>query len=191
LETLLDLRTEIGLGIDRYLLSSHSLRDFYGRFAPAVNRNVIGPQLERVEEFLALIDAQVIDVSAGPGPKVDHDKGWIVSPRGWVAEPLRPSHLVIGRATYPAPDHPDHALLQTLCDSGVTTWNGAFDVPGISVDARLRVIRRDGSAHSRIWAVGVLIEGSKYYNNYVPVRSTVRSSAFSETDLIVDQIMAG
>jgi uncharacterized NAD(P)/FAD-binding protein YdhS len=188
LEVLRDHRDVIRLAVDHDGLTSASRGWFYRTFAPAVNRVVIGPQKERHQELLALIDAGLVTIGPGPATRIDNlTSGRYRLSSTSLDKPvgLSVDHVVSGN--YPALDlgaQPD-SLLSSLDADGRIRIVTVSDRPfGLSVDHAHRVCDADGYPQPTLTALGPLAEGSTYYNHYVaspdaPSRASVDADRLS------------
>ncbi|MFF8730581.1 FAD/NAD(P)-binding protein [Streptomyces sp. NPDC015171] len=174
LEVLRDHRDVLRTAVDAPGLDDASLAGFFGTFSATVNRLVIGPQLDRSAELLALVDAGVVRLGPGPLAKV-------IAPAGqgpWILEStalLRPAsvevdHVVHAHVREPAPDRVPGSLLGTLAGAGRVRTLGARGGPahGLDVTREGRGVGRAGDTQPRLFFLGPHTEGSSYYNHYVP-----------------------
>lgn len=174
LEVLRDHRDVLRAVIDPPGVDDASLAAFFGEFASTVNRQVIGPQLDRSAELLSLIDAGIVRLGPGPQPK-------IVAPAGqgpWrlestcLAEPLRieVDHVVQAHVTEPGADRAPGTLLGTLVAAGRvrTLAHRGGTVHGLDVTRQGQGVDRTGTPQPRLFFLGPHTEGSSYYNHYVP-----------------------
>ncbi|MER6841523.1 FAD/NAD(P)-binding protein [Streptomyces platensis] len=174
LEVLRDHRDVLRAVIDPPGVDDTSLATFFGEFAATVNRQVIGPQLDRSAELLSLIDAGIVRLGPGPQPK-------IVAPAGqgpWrlestcLAEPSRMEvdHVVQAHVAEPSADRTPGTLLGTLVAAGRvrTLAHRGTTVHGLDVTREGQGIDRTGTPQPRLFFLGPHTEGSSYYNHYVP-----------------------
>ena len=117
LEVLRDHRDVLRVAVDGGGLTESSRDWFFGRFAGVANRAVIGPQLERHQELLALVDAGVVQFGPGPQARIEpHDERWLVSStRLGAPAVIEVDHVVNG---YSQADPLAHPLLRTLAEAG-------------------------------------------------------------------------
>lgn len=156
-------------------LSDASRDRFYRDVVPCLNRAVVGPQFERHQELLALVQAGLLRIPLGPSPEV----GWQEDARRW-------------RLSSTRLDRPEVVEADWLCAAGVppTTVAGPqasplvrnlFErgllrpcspagghAPGAEVSARHHPIGRDGREQAGLRVLGPLCEGSIFYNHLVP-----------------------
>ncbi|WP_225821552.1 FAD/NAD(P)-binding protein [Streptomyces naphthomycinicus] len=174
LEVLRDHRDVLRTAVDAPGLDDASLAGFFGAFNATVNRLVIGPQLDRSAELLALVEAGVVRLGPGPRPKV-------IAPAGqgpWILESTalqRPvscevDHVVHAHVREPAPDRVPGSLLGTLVGAGRVRTLGPRGGPahGLEVTREGRGVGHTGQAQPRLYFLGPHTEGSSYYNHYVP-----------------------
>lgn len=151
LEVWRDCRDLLRLVADHDGLNDRSTLEFYGAWAGLGNRLVGGPQKERYEDLLALMDAGVVMPVAPDGiHAIEIDS--LISARN------APSGLGQNRSL----------LIDDLLGQGLIRAAHPYPADGIAVDAQSRALRRDGSTHERLWVLGPGVEGSTFYNHYVP-----------------------
>jgi hypothetical protein len=156
---------------DRLTPASHAW--FYGVFAGAANRVVIGPQLERHAELLALVAAGVVSVGPGPNPVFEpagHPGGRGRLTSADLAEPgsVTVDRVLVGHSAAVDPARSANPLLCGLAATGRLTPVTALGRPvGVRVDRELRAVGADGRAQPALHVFGPLTEGSTYYNHYV------------------------
>ncbi|MFJ4580476.1 FAD/NAD(P)-binding protein [Streptomyces echinatus] len=174
LEVLRDHRDVLRTAVDAPGLDDASLARFFGEFSTTVNRLVIGPQLDRSAELLALVEAGVVRLGPGPRPKV-------IAPAGqgpWILEStalLRPAsvkadHVVHAHVHEPSPARVPGSLLATLAAAGRIRTLGSRGGPahGLAVTREGQGIDLAGNTQPRLFFLGPHTEGSSYYNHYVP-----------------------
>ncbi len=59
---------------------------------------------------------------------------------------------------------------------------------GIDIDPDSHPLDRAGRPQPRLWVLGPLTEGARYFNHYLPSPKS-RSKAFAEADACLDRIM--
>lgn len=150
LEVWRDYRDLLRLAVDHGGLFPDSSVDFYARVAGLSNRLVGGPQKERYEDLLALLDAGVVQVLA-PG-QVPEQLDCVI--------PARNAHsgLSLNAA----------GLLGDLQRQGLIRAAHPFPADGVLINREHRAIAVDGCVHPRLWLLGPAVEGSTFYNHYVP-----------------------
>ncbi|UQA93311.1 FAD/NAD(P)-binding protein [Streptomyces halobius] len=174
LEVLRDHRDALRSVIDAPGVDDPSLEHFFGTFTTAVNRLVIGPQLDRSAELLALLDAGVLRLGPGPRPKVIAPSGrgpWRLESTCLARpESVEADHVVLAHLAEPAADQLPGSLLGRLVAAGrVTTMRShGTRAPGLYVTREGRGIGADGEVQPRLFFLGPHTEGSSYYNHYVP-----------------------
>lgn len=174
LEVLRDHREALRSVIDAPGVDEPSLEYFFGTFASTVNSLVIGPQLERSAELLALLDAGVLRLGPGPRPKLIAPSGqgpWRLESTCLARpESVEVDHVVLAHMAEPAADQLPGSLLGRLVAAGrVTTLGGrGTRVPGLRVTREGQGIGPAGDVQPRLFFLGPHTEGSSYYNHYVP-----------------------
>ncbi|MDC0773759.1 FAD/NAD(P)-binding protein [Streptomyces sp. HD] len=196
LEVLRDHRDVLRAVVDPPGLDDESLNDFFGDFVSLVNRTVIGPQLDRSTELLALIDAGVVSPAPGAHTRLRR------SPRGdaaWVLESttLAAAHrveadrVVLAHVQEPAADEVEGSLLGGLVKAGRlrTLRHRGTNTPGLDVTREGRAVDATGAVQERIFLLGPHTEGSSYYNHYVPSPG-VPSRALRDAELALDAALS-
>lgn len=151
LEVWRDCRDLLRRVADRHGLTDASTHDFYSVWAGVSNRLVGGPQLERYEDLLALIDAGVVTV-LGPGAEHHLDFDQVI--------PARVAHSGLSGSA--------QELIADLLQQGLIRAAHPWPADGIDTDALGRALQQDGSVHPRLWVLGPSVEGCTFYNHYVP-----------------------
>ncbi|MFG2757985.1 FAD/NAD(P)-binding protein [Streptomyces wuyuanensis] len=174
LEVLRDHRDALRSMIDAPGVDDPSLEYFFGTFTSTVNSLVIGPQLDRSVELLALLDAGVLRVGPGPRAKVIAPSGqgpWRLESTCLARpESVEVDHVVLAHLAEPAADQLPGSLLGRLVAAGrVTTLASRGNrLPGLCVTREGQGIGPAGDVQPRLFFLGPHTEGSSYYNHYVP-----------------------
>ncbi|RMQ94556.1 hypothetical protein ALP94_00498 [Pseudomonas savastanoi pv. glycinea] len=151
LEVWRDCRDLLRLVADHDGLNDRSTLEFYGAWAGLGNRLVGGPQKERYEDLLALLDAGVVTPLAPDSIHAIEIDGLINA---------RNPHSGLSQSRSP--------LINDMLAKGLIRAAHPYPADGIAVNAQSRALRRDGSTHQRLWVLGPGVEGSTFYNHYVP-----------------------
>lgn len=159
LEVWRDYRDLLRSVVDRNGLTESSTLEFYRLWAGLSNRLVGGPQKERHEDLLALIEAGVVTVLAptGDAQRKDIPLGSVIC--------ARVSSSGLSGASRSAKGV---ELINDLLAQGLIRPAHAWPADGIETDPLGRVISREGQANARLWALGPSVEGCTFYNHYVP-----------------------
>ncbi len=151
LEVWRDCRDLLRLTADHDGLNDRSTLEFFGAWAGLGNRLVGGPQKERYEDLLALLDAGVVTPLA---PDSIHA--------------IEIDELINARNPHSGLSQSHSPVINDMLAQGLIRAAHPYPADGIAVDAQSRVLRRDGSTHQRLWVLGPCVEGSTFYNHYVP-----------------------
>ena len=182
-----DCREQLRRLVDDQGLAPASERLFYTRYAPLVNRLVAGPQKERHDELLALMDAGIVAMvrptavakNGARATLVLGDGGSRITVRrvlcARIADNRRPEYQPEVIASMR-----DTQILQSIGDDGY----------GVRTDAQGRAIDPAGSAVPNLWLLGPVVEGSTYYNHYVPSAGAY-SRAFMDAHRIATAVVTG
>lgn len=189
-----DVRDNLRAAIDYAGLTEASHRWLLTEFVPLMNRLAVGPPSSRIAELLALVDAGVLDVSFGPGAAC---KETAPGERMRVASPLWPDRsmpvdvLVKARVSMPSPEDDASPLMRGLLDAGYVRQfrNGGFHPGGIEVDRDFRWVSVWGNSIPNAWALGIPVEGVKFYTFVVP-RPGVNSTALVDAGRAVMQMLS-
>jgi hypothetical protein len=193
LEVLLLVREGIREAVNFGGLTNESWKQFFSMIPGLINKNSIGPELARIEELLALINCGTVDISLGPNPleELGLNSIQLVSPHyslkcqvDLVCEAyLRSYELTDWSST----------VVSSLLGAGLIQGNSnrASGIPGIVVSDSYRVVSPNLTTEEGVWALGIICEGSTYYNNYVPIVSDKKapSTPFLETQEAVSSML--
>ena len=125
-------------------------------------------------QLLALLDAKVVSLGAGPSPEIAFDE--------------RESRFVMGSTTLSREStyyfdvlvrarldtfHPEHDMSTFIANAlanGVLRpyRNGSFQPGGIEVDRSQNVVDAKGRVHGNVWALGNIAEGANFYTYVLP-----------------------
>ncbi|MEZ0069967.1 hypothetical protein ABIA32_006015 [Streptacidiphilus sp. MAP12-20] len=206
LDVLRDLRNEVRLAVDHGGLDGDSYReDLDGWYTPLNAHLSIGPPARRVEEMIALIEADVLRV-IGPGLRVhvDADVDAGAEAAGYtVSSPLVPGSqvhvdaLVEARLPEITLSRTDDPLLCHLLATGqCTTYRirtrsaGTHETDGLAVTERpFRLIDANGHPHPRRFAFGVPTE-SVHWVTAAGIRPGVNSVTLTDSDAIARAALA-
>lgn len=176
-------------------LAPDSHRLFMGLFNPAINRMTFGPPRQRNEQLLALIEAGVVELAAGPGPALSTDE----QHARFVLRTSFPGHtveqhadvLVNARLDAFSPLDDDAALTANLLERGLVRpfQNGNYHPGGIDIDQACHPLTRGGAPLRTVWAVGYLVEGAHYYTHALP-RPLMHSRQVLDAERCVSDMFA-
>jgi hypothetical protein len=174
LDILRDLRDLVRRSVDFGALTRASLDEFYAQIIPQMNRAVVGPQFERHTELLALMSAGIAATPFGPAPEVawdDRAGRWRISSTRLAVPAVRDvDWLASGHFAMPAVDTSASPLLVALHRRGLIRRISPASryVPGVELDRDHHPLDSAGAPVHRLWVLGLLTEGSIFYNNLVP-----------------------
>lgn len=201
LDALRDLRNEIRLVVDHGGVSGDSYRaELDGWYTPLNAFTSIGPPAFRVEQLIALIEAEVVRV-LGPGMRVRAwapgaqvaegvgEAGFLVDAESVDDPPVRVAALI--EARLPAVDlrRSTDPLLRGLLVSGAC---GPYRLPGepghepgglAVTDGPPRLVDAAGRPHPNRFAFGVPVEGVRWVTA-VGIRPGVGSVTLEDSDAI-------
>jgi hypothetical protein len=134
-----------------------------------MNRAAIGPQKERHQEILALVEAGIVSFPLGPEPKVHFDgQHWkLSSTKLQISNCIRADWLVQGHVKTSNLDKSNSTLIKNLVHSERLT---PFK-PGnqsVNINRLYQPLNKKGCPQTRLYVLGPLLEGTTFYNHYVP-----------------------
>ncbi|MDT0572832.1 FAD/NAD(P)-binding protein [Streptomyces sp. DSM 3412] len=193
LEVLRDLRDVVRHAVDFGGLDEPSHDEFYGSFTATLNRSVTGPQLDRHEELLALLEAGIVSVPFGPAPRVEWDGTvWrISSTRLGTAHAAPADWLAYATSGQPDVEATGSPLLAGLMASGRIRRHrpGALSSRGVDITVDQHPVGADGRPDRKVRVLGPLCEGATFYNHYVPSPGG-RNRALADADRCVTAVLA-
>jgi FAD-NAD(P)-binding len=156
----------------------------YRTFSSLVNRNTIGPQPRKSEEFLALLECGLAEIAPG-GSSVTVQRGELLLtgpglPEGTAVDRLIcADHLNLARPE-------QAAFIRSLLSAGLALPVRGDDqmLIGLKVDRHMRLVPSNPKAGFPIWAIGPICDGSAYYNNYLPCIQPDAEFPYFEADRI-------
>ena len=194
-DVLRDVRASLQAAIEHGGLTPASHRKFLNVYNPIINRVAFGPPMRRNEELLALFDAGVIELAAGPGNSIgidENDSTFVLETKFGSRYERRPFDvLVLARLDVFYPETDDGELPRNLLKRGLVRpyYNGVFHPGGIDIDADGRVLDAQGRPAPALWALGYLVEGAHYYTHALP-RPLLRSRQVLDADRCVSAMFA-
>ncbi|GAA3907619.1 FAD/NAD(P)-binding protein [Streptomyces lacrimifluminis] len=202
LDALRDLRNEVRLVVDHGGVSGESYRaELDGWYTPLNAFTSIGPPAFRIEQLIALIEAEILQV-VGPGMRVcptDGESGldgpgFLVDAEGVSEPPVLVRALVEARL----PDidlrrSADPLLRGLLAEGGCVPYrpggHEAHESGGMAVsDGAPRLLDASGRAHPRRFAYGVPTEGVRWVTA-VGIRPGVGSVTLEDSDAIARAVL--
>lgn len=194
-DVLRDVRATLQAAVEHGGLTPASHRDFLNVWHPAINRAAFGPPLRRNQELLALLDAGVITLEAGPGCRIDIDAGdstyRLTSQFGGKLQHAAVDVLVIARLAPFFPETDTSLLIRNVLRRGLLRpyYNGGFHPGGIDIDRNGQPLDAQGRPLRRVWALGYLTEGAHYYTHALP-RPQMRSRQVRDAEQCVGAMLA-
>ncbi|WP_299491109.1 Sden_1164 family protein [uncultured Shewanella sp.] len=166
-----DLRQVMAYAIDDGGLTPSSHKTFLHKYMRIHNRLGNGASLEVMQKMLALVKAEVLDISLGYNPviKTSSTKGYTISDGDG-------KHAFIANIIINAKIHEFHAenditpLYQNMLDRGlVTLWENKhetespFQPGGLQLTDQFKPVNKDGIAESGITLLGPPTEGKYFF----------------------------
>ncbi|GLW70756.1 hypothetical protein Kpho02_30550 [Kitasatospora phosalacinea] len=199
LDVLRDLRNEVRLAVDHGGLEGNSYRDdLEGWYTPLNAFLSIGPPASRIEELIALLEADVVELT---GPRTEiridtADPAFVLTSRAVPRPPVRSTVLI--EARLPEPDlrrTADPLLLHLLSTEQAAPYRiaaacGGYQTGGLAVTERpYRLLDARGRAHPRRYAYGIPTE-AVHWVTAAGIRPGVDSVTLADSDAIARAVLA-
>nr|WP_315259023.1 FAD/NAD(P)-binding protein [uncultured Duganella sp.] len=186
-DVLRDARATLQAIIEHGGLTPASHRRFLSRWHPAINRASFGPPLRRNEELLALLDAGIIAIQAGPGCSIGVDETDATYRLG----PHPVDVIIIARLDPFSPQTDTSLLIRNMLKRGLIRpcQNGDFHPGGIDIARAGQPLDAQGQPLPNVWALGYLTEGAHYYTHALP-RPKMRSRQVLDAEHSVTAMLA-
>jgi len=155
-------------------LSAASHRKFLSVYDPAFKRITFGPPTQRNEQLLALIEAGVLCLAAGPNAavRIDEERSQFAlhTRMAGSTEVQYLDALVIARLDPFSPETDEAVFTRNLLERGTVRpyYNGTYHPGGVDIDAANHPISRSGRVFPNLWALGYLVEGPHYFTHALP-----------------------
>ena len=194
-DVLRDVRASLQAMLEFGGLTPASHRKFLNVYHPIINRIAFGPPRRRNGELLALMEAGVVDIAAGPGSVVgidENDSTFVLQTKfGNVTERRAYDVLVVARLDVFYPEADESPLVRNLMRRGLVRpyYNGVFHPGGLDIDSGGRPLRADGQPWPNLWALGYPVEGAHYYTHALP-RPLLSSRQVLDADRCVNAMFA-
>ncbi|MFM0736487.1 FAD/NAD(P)-binding protein [Paraburkholderia xenovorans] len=195
-DVLRDTREALRTAVEYGGLTPVSHRYFVEEFNAITNRVSFGPSKQRNLEYLALREAGLIDIAAGPGARVvaddAHARFRIQASYGERVEHSYADVLVTARLDPYSPLNDASPLSANLLARGLIRpyYNGDYHPGGIEIDAALHPVGAAGTVRRNLWAVGFLVEGPHFYTHALP-RPRIASRQTHDAQRCVLELIAG
>ncbi|WP_371539948.1 FAD/NAD(P)-binding protein [Streptomyces sp. NBC_01023] len=199
LDAIRDSREVLRHAVDFGGLTPGSHRtDFLGRFVTRTSALFTGPPLERTAQFLALIDAGVLDV-VGPdvvhGCDTEQDRFFLESPA--VGDSRRHCDVLIdSRIPSAGLIRNTDPLMRQLADERMAVGfvhddaDEMFETGALHITpAERRVITADGRPHRAVYALGIPTEGVCWFTQIGNGRPGVHTSFSRDADVIALSVL--
>jgi uncharacterized NAD(P)/FAD-binding protein YdhS len=191
LEVWRDLRDTLRDIVNHRGLDERSHEVFHTTYSQLVCRLVAGPQKERHEDLLALVDAGVVEFFPGVNPSVNHDRERIVLAAGGIdgAASRTVDRIIKARLDSAGLIGTDSPVLASLHRAALVRPRCMVaGLDGIDIDANGHPLGPPEAIAKAIWVFGPNVEGGTYYNHYVP-SSGAYSRAFADAHRAVAECL--
>ena len=192
LDVMRDLRNELRLIVDHDGLSSVSHRDHLDRWYTPLNAFLsIGPPRQRIEQMIALIEADILHV-LGPRLEVQaKDGAWLAHSSEVLGSMVRVNTLIEARLPETNLGHTADELLAHLLTTGQCRPHklDGYETGGLDVTLSPYHLRdSQGRAHARRFAIGIPTEGV-HWTTAAGARPGVNSVTLSDTDAVARAVL--
>ena len=192
-DVLRDARAVLQDIVEHSGLTPSSHRKFLSVYNPAINRITFGPPRQRNAQLLALLDAGVLEVAAGPNAalRIDEERSQFALHTKF-AGAIHTQYLdalVVARLDPYSPQTDDTLLTRNLMRRGTVRpyFNGNFHPGGLDIDRGGHPLDRNGRVPARLWALGYVVEGAHYYTHALP-RPRLPSRQVHDAELCVQEM---
>jgi len=189
LEALRDQREVLRAAVDLPGLTPEGHRDFFRTVPGLANRAAVGPQRERLEELLSLIDADVVRLGPGPNPRLARDGDcWSLTSTALREEKRVCVDMVVKAHT----NTPELDRMVDPLSASLRDWAAPHfaDPRHLALHRDGRVLTRNGDGPASIAIFGPPAEGANYYNNYV-LWPGVWSRLLTDIDAVIRPFFPG
>lgn len=191
-ETTRILRDRIRSIIEFRGLSASSYIDFQSTVRSRLNRIEAGPPALRSQQLLALLDAGVVRVPFGPNPTIRRLPSGVKISSTHLDRPFSVTvdKVIRGHLDMPSLAHAQAPLLRRLLESGRMSQMryGNVEVGSVDLDETFHPINRNSHSQGRLWVLGVLSEGVRYFTHYLPSPQS-RLRAVLDADACANSIL--
>jgi uncharacterized NAD(P)/FAD-binding protein YdhS len=175
------LRDTIRSVVDGHTLTPESQLDFQCNIRPRIGRLIAGPPILRIQQFLALIDADVVRLVAGPMPKTEiSEGGGVVLMSQQLRDPvtIHADRLLLGTLDDPTVSRSASPLLASLYRQGRVRPRSMTneEAGGIELNDAMNPVNHAGQPERSLWVMGSVTEGARYYTGYIPSPRDMRAS---------------
>ncbi|HED7326350.1 TPA: FAD/NAD(P)-binding protein [Campylobacter coli] len=185
-DVLRDVRDNLRLCVDFGGLDEESYKFFIHSFVPINNRLCVGPPLVKIEELLALIKANVVNVLHDV--TIKH----IENTQFQLVDSFNNSYCVnrLIDARINEIKINDNALFQSLIANNLATkFNyGNLELECLKIDENFCSINKDNKTIDRLFILGLPTEGIKFYTFILP-RPHIASTFLCDSNKAVDSLI--
>ena len=174
LEVWRDLRDQLCYAIDHQGLTEDAHRTFFTKYCPLINRLVAGPQKERHAELIALIRSGIVRLLPGYSSTDRYDprtQRFTVTLQQPECQKFIFEHLIKANLNVQETRLELQSLLSAITDPSALTTMEYKDFSSAHHPEFVHIHLRE-----RIYIFGPVLEGSSYYNHYVPSSAPSRIS---------------
>lgn len=184
LEVWRDLRDSIRAISDFNKLTPHSHSLLYSKYSSIVNRAVGGPQRERHEDLIALMDAGIVEVTTIHSVENNEvNNSYQLHCKD--ATTRKMDFIIPAYIDSSGIENTDSSVLSSLKHSGlISKPHAGSGSNSININNLHQAISKKGDAINNLWILGPNVEGTTYYNHYIPTCGGV-SKAYVDADTAV------
>ncbi|STQ85673.1 hypothetical protein [Helicobacter muridarum] len=178
-----DVRDNLRLCVDFGGFDEESYKFFIHSFIPINNRLCVGPPLVKIEELLALIKANIVNVLYDV--KTKHIKNMQFQLIDSFNNSYYVNRLIDARINENKIN--DNALLQSLITNNLATkFNyGNLELECLKIDENFCSINKDNKIIDKLFILGLPTEGIKFYTFILP-RPHIVSTFLCDSNKAVD-----
>lgn len=189
-DILRDVRDLIRFTVDHGGLSEESAIWFNEVFKPIMIRICVGPPLERIQQMIALVRANILQIDLGPNVTVEEKKDGFYLKTGF-GETIRTDYYIIAQVNAPIVEKSNDALMKNILKKniGCQFKIDNYKYGQLNVNSNFNLINSDNQIIPSIYALGVPTEGSKFYTYILP-RPFVNSTALFDVEVCVNHLLS-
>ncbi|MUH07050.1 FAD/NAD(P)-binding protein [Commensalibacter melissae] len=189
-DILRDVRDWIRLTVDHCGLSEKSAIWFNEVFKPIMIRICVGPPLERIQQMIALIKANILRIDLGPNVKVEEKKESFYLTTQF-NEVMRADYYIVAMVNAPIAKESKDILFQNILKNniGCQFHIGNYALGEFNVNTNFNLINQNNQIIKSIYALGVPTEGSKFYTYILP-RPFVNSTALFDAEVCTNNLLS-
>ncbi|EMZ39889.1 FAD/NAD(P)-binding protein [Helicobacter bilis] len=187
-DVLRDTRDILRLCIDFGGLSENSYRLFIKSFIPLNNRLCVGPPLIKIQELLALIKADIVEILYNVTFKHIRDRKFELTDSF-------SNHYIVNRLINARIDNlrlQENEFLSSLLQNNLGSYfaNGSIQCECLKINNNFQSINQDNTVIENLFILGLPTEGIKFYTFILP-RPFIASTFLNDSNITIQSCLKG